>query len=334
MRKLDRLWSSLVAISLAFLVWLYARSRDQEVLDNVAVPVHISLPASQASNFALEVSGPAQVLASFTGPPARLRELRAMLQRGELDVDVTLIVPEENQGESIVLDTVVVDSTDLHVPHGINATVLDGRNKVPVTLHRLIEKQLPVRFDPSLEDHYFHVTAKPVLVRGPQEVLEHTRSIATVPYSISSHAPRDDQGAPHGTDGMGSSFTVGPVAVVQELEGKRVQTIPAEVMLNVNAQPVQQVHDIEVPVHFLCPEDFPFCPSFVQDSVGRLKLRVSGPAARRTPRVSAYIDLTGRHFEPGIIHEQIQLQLPAEFQLAQAPPAAVEIKLAPHEVSP
>ena len=34
----DRLLSALVATGLALLVWLYARSRDQEILDNVPVP--------------------------------------------------------------------------------------------------------------------------------------------------------------------------------------------------------------------------------------------------------------------------------------------------------
>src|SRR5262249_9699701 len=42
---IDRLISFLVALSLAFLVWLYARSREQESLDNVPVPVQISLAA-------------------------------------------------------------------------------------------------------------------------------------------------------------------------------------------------------------------------------------------------------------------------------------------------
>src|SRR5437016_2567612 len=110
---LDRLLSLVVAVSLAFLVWLYARSRDQEVLDNVPIPVNISLPASQADNFAVEVAAPSQVLVSFTGPPGRIRELRGMLQRGELSVDVTLPVPDEHEGESTVRDTVVVDSSDI-----------------------------------------------------------------------------------------------------------------------------------------------------------------------------------------------------------------------------
>ena len=67
---MDRLISAAVSILLGFLVWLYARSRDQEMLDNVPVPVHIILSTSQADQYDLEVTGPSQVTASFAGAPA------------------------------------------------------------------------------------------------------------------------------------------------------------------------------------------------------------------------------------------------------------------------
>jgi hypothetical protein len=59
---LDRLLSALVALCLAFLVWLYARSRDQEILDNVPLPVSVTLAASQADEYSLEVTEPASCL--------------------------------------------------------------------------------------------------------------------------------------------------------------------------------------------------------------------------------------------------------------------------------
>src|SRR5437868_6275611 len=96
---LDRLFSVAVALGMAALVWLYARSREQEMLDNVPVPVQITLAAGQAYHYRIEVAGPAQVPVSFTGPSSRLRELRGLLQRGELRVDVSLAVPEEHQNE-------------------------------------------------------------------------------------------------------------------------------------------------------------------------------------------------------------------------------------------
>src|SRR5207248_2934033 len=44
---IDRLLSLFVAVSLALLVWLYARSRDQEVLDHVPIPVEVTLAPGQ-----------------------------------------------------------------------------------------------------------------------------------------------------------------------------------------------------------------------------------------------------------------------------------------------
>src|SRR5262249_42577799 len=130
---IDRLISSLVALSLAFLVWLYARSRDQETLDNIPIPVQIALAPGQADHYHLEVNGPAQVPVSFAGPPSRLRELRGILQRGGLRVEVTLEVPEDRQNESHYLDTVHVEASDLQVPPGVTPVVAEGRNRIPVT---------------------------------------------------------------------------------------------------------------------------------------------------------------------------------------------------------
>src|SRR6266511_4197863 len=143
---LDRIISALVALSLAFLVWLYARSRDQEILDNVPVPVEVTLARHQAEQFSLEVTGSCQVPVSFAGPPPRIRELRSMLQRGELQIEVTLTVPEDRQNEGRYLDTVRVEAGDVHPPPGVTPLVVEGRNRIPVTVHRLVERQLPVRF--------------------------------------------------------------------------------------------------------------------------------------------------------------------------------------------
>src|SRR2546423_8970273 len=171
---IDRILSPLVALSLALLVWLYARSRDQEILDNTPIPVRITLPPGLDEQYHLELSGPAQVLASFSGPPLRVRELRGLLQRNELSVDVTLTIPEERIDESRYSDTVVVESSDIHAPPGVTPLVLDGRNRVPVTLHRVVERRLPVRFEHSGDEPNVPVVIEPatVLVRGPQELLD------------------------------------------------------------------------------------------------------------------------------------------------------------------
>src|SRR5262245_47747483 len=97
---LDRLLSLVVAVLLAFLVWLYARSRDQEMLDNVPIPVQVVLAPGLAEHYHLEAPTGTQVLVSFTGPPARIRELQGMLQRKEVQAVRTLTVPEERMHES------------------------------------------------------------------------------------------------------------------------------------------------------------------------------------------------------------------------------------------
>src|SRR5688500_11571583 len=105
---IDRFFSSLVAVSLALLVWLYARSRDQEVLDNVTVPVAVVLAPRQAEHYTLELAGPAQATVTFSGPPQRIRELHLMLQRKELHVVKTIAVPNERLGDGRYSDAAVV----------------------------------------------------------------------------------------------------------------------------------------------------------------------------------------------------------------------------------
>ena len=143
----DRMLSLVVALSLALLVWLYARSRDQEVLDNVPVPVQVTLEREQAQHYQLEVTGPSHVMVSFTGPPLRIRELQGMLQRNELQIPVTFAVPAEHLRESRYTDSILVESADMHTPPGVTAIMIEGRNHVSLTLHRLVERRLPVRFD-------------------------------------------------------------------------------------------------------------------------------------------------------------------------------------------
>jgi hypothetical protein len=324
---IDRLISSLVALSLAFLVWLYARSRDQETLDNIPIPVQIALAPGQADHYDLEVDGPAQVPVSFAGPPSRLRELRGILQRGGLRVEVTLEVPEDRQNESHYLDTVHVEASDLQVPPGVTAVVADGHNRIPVTLHRLVERRLPVRLDQSGDDRLGQVTLEPAtaLVRGPQEVLERARSLPTQPY------------APPPTDAVPGQETVarGFVPLVRELEGRPIRTTPGRVLVCLTLKPKQKVYELaDVPVRFLCPANFPLRPQFVDERAGKVSLRVLGPAAEAAPAVTAFVDLTAGKFEPGFYaDEPLRLQLPKDFQLAQDPPRLAAFKLVSGEAA-
>ncbi len=311
----DRLISSLVALSLAVLVWLYARSRDQEMLDNVPIPVQITLAPGQADHYDLELTGPAQILASFTGPPSRIRELRTWLRRGEMRVQVSLAVPEDRQNEGRYLDTVRIDAADLHPPPGVRALLVEERNRIPVTLRRLVERRLPVRLDHASEERVGQVTLDPavVLVRGPEEILDRVRAIPTQPFSLPLH---------NEAASLKEVQTASLVPLVQELEGRPIRSTPSAVAVHLTLKPRQRVYELrDVPVQFLCPANFALRPRWQNERAGKICLRLTGPATEELPAVAAYIDLTAGKFEPGqYADEPLRLQLPKDFQLAQNPP--------------
>src|SRR5437899_11812224 len=76
------LLEALIALCLAFLVWLYIHSRAQQTLDQVQVPVQLQLVANQRDQYVLNVSGTPRVTASFVVPASRIRALRQNLQQG------------------------------------------------------------------------------------------------------------------------------------------------------------------------------------------------------------------------------------------------------------
>jgi len=332
---IDRFISLGVALSLALLVWLYARSRDQEVLDNVPIPVQISLPPGQAEHYYLELNGPSHVTMSFTGPPTRIRDLRGMLQRGELQVPITLTVPDEqsDEGHDRYLDIVHVDVADVHAPPGVTPVIVEGRNRIPVTLLRLVERRLPVRVDSALEERAGQIVAEPanVLVRGPQEVLDRIRSISTQPV-----------GLPAAGAAAKGPLTLGPVPLVVAIEGRAIRTTPGAVVVRWTPKP--RVYEVKVPVQFLCPANFALRPKFIGEGPlsssprlggeGRgseIVLRLLGPDVAEQPKVLAYIDLTRGNFLAGLNHETVQLQLPRDFRLAEDPPHPLAFELVPTE---
>jgi hypothetical protein len=324
----DRSLSALVALSLALLGWLYLRSRDQEMLDNVPIPVQVGLAPGQEDHYELEVSGPCQVPVSFLGPPSRIRELRGMLQRGEVRVEVTLAVPEDRQDESRYADTIRVEAGDVHAPPGVRALIIEGRNRIPVMLHRLVEKRLPVRFEHAAEDRITRAVVEPatVLVRGPQEVLEHARAIAT---QVCPLAPRTE-----GPSVREEVVTL-TAALVPELDGRPVRTTPAAVAVHVTLKPQQKVYELtDVPVQFLCPPNFGLRPLFGDERAGKITLRLRGPAGEEPPAVVAYIDLGGRKWEPGLYEEAVRLQIAKDYQLAQGPPRRVAFQLVANDPAP
>ena len=324
---IDRLVSCLMAVSLALLIWLYARSREQETLDTVPVPVEVVLSTRQGEQFSLEVpAGKGQVSVTFSGPPQRLRELQMMIQRKELHVVKTISVPDERLGESRFSDTVVIEATDINAPQGITSHVSEGRNAISYTLHRLVERWLPVRFDCVREGPTGPVVLEPatVLVRGPKEVLAGAKEIRTQPSELPSR-PLHTQA---------NVAAIGRVPIVHEMEGRPVIVSPTTVQVRVPGQARKQYDLNDIQVHFLCPPNFHFRPRFLDERSGRLNLKLLGPVQDESPRVHAYIALSKGKFLSGVNHEPLQLQLPGGFQLVQEPPRVVGFELLPGDFSP
>jgi hypothetical protein len=318
--------SLVVAVSLALLVWLYARSREQDVLDNVTVPVQVSVAPHQADNYNLELTGPAQVVVSFSGPPARVRELQGMLQRKELHVTKIITVPAARLNENRYSDAIVVEPGDLNAPLGVTSILNEGKSRLPFTLHRLIEKRLPVRFDCVREGPTGPILLDPptVLVRGPREVLDRAAFLRTQPSELPSrplHAPP-------------SYVAVGRATLVKELEGRPVHVTPPWVQVRVPGQSRKQYELTDIPVQFLCPAGFPLKPKFIDERSGKVTLKLAGPAQDEPPKVYAFIDLTRGKFASGLNHEPLQLQLPRDFQLAQDAPRVVAFELLPGDFVP
>lgn len=313
-----------VALCLAFLAWLYTRSRDQEILDQVPIPVQVQLAPAYATNYDLEVGGSGRTAVSFTGPPSRIRELRRKLQRGLVQVALKINVPDELQNESSYRDSLHVAGNDVPVPPGVVAVVAEEGAVIPYTVRRLTERHLPVRLDYAGESRITQVKVEPatVVVRGPKDILDRLWSISTQPYAL----PMSPEVS------AGNAHIRGQISLITELEGRPLQTTPKSVAFNFRVRARQKSYDLtSVPVQFLCPANLPFKPSFAADQPGRVNLRVQGPAGDETPPVTAYIDLTSGNFSRGRNLEPIRLQLPKEFQLAQEAPPMVGFTLEPIE---
>jgi hypothetical protein len=315
------LLEAVVALSLAFLVWLYTRSRAQSALDDVPIPVQITLASANAAGFQLEINGSSRVPVSFSGPPSRIRELRQQIQHGLVQVAVTLAVPEEHQQDSVYRDTVRVEAGAVPVPPGVQAVVAEGRNVIPVTLRRLVERHLPVRLDYTGDQRISNIKVEPatVVVRGPKEVLDRARHVSTQPY----RPPLADSET--GTESQGR----GQVSLATEIDGRPVQCSPDSVSVRFRVHARQKVYELtDVPVQFLCPPDFPWRPHFAAEA-GKVTVRVVGPAAEAPPSVLAYIDLTHADLARGRNVEPVRLQLPKDFQLVQDVPRPIVFYLDP-----
>src|SRR4029077_21260190 len=118
-------------------------------------------------------------------------------------------------------DTVCVEAAHVPVPPGVEPSLVEAPFCIPVTLHRLVERHLPVRLDYAGESRISQIKLEPatVMVRGPKDILDRIWSISTQPYALPS--------LPEAT--AGNSSVRGQVSLVGELEGRPLQTTPKSV---------------------------------------------------------------------------------------------------------
>jgi hypothetical protein len=272
----------------------------------------------------LDVVSNMKVRVSFSGSPLKIREFQRSLEHDECVSKIEYSVTEERLGEYKFGDNVVISESDIPVPQGVRARLVDGKNKIPVTVYRVGEKLIPVRLESGMEGSVLNqilIEPASVLVKGPIEILERTKSMPThftaIPFS------------PMGFQNNVSQSV--RVSVVEELEGKPVKVLPAKVLIRSVPEPKKTYDLSDVSIRFLCPSNFAFKPRFTDERSAKLDIKIQGPVLSDLPKILAYIDLTARPGTPGLNVESVKLQLPREFLLLEEFARERTIELIPLE---
>ena len=223
---LDRVYSIIVALALGLLVWVYARSRERETLDNQPVSVELRLSASQADQFQMDSPAQSQIRVTFAGSPNAVRELRWQLSQGDVAVRLEYSVPEDQRERATVEDSVRVDAADILVPPGITVLPVEGRNRVPVALTRLGEKNVKVRVEGiGTEESRLKVTPEMVTVKGARVALDR---LLELPLSLGA------QGAESFDLTLGRPLRV---ALPKMWENRSITCVPDSVVVSIHGPP-------------------------------------------------------------------------------------------------
>lgn len=318
----DRIATPIIAVGLAFLVWLYIRTRDQETLEK-NVPVVFRLASNQKEMFEFTGEGKTELPVTFTGPPSRLREVQALLSRGQISMVRTVTVPEASLSADKYTFIDRFETNQINVPPGVRVDIPVNRREFSVPLRRLIRKNVKVqpRFQGG-EDRVTNVVVQPaeVEVTGPQEILSRVDTLPTIPIDLPpNNSDKEEQHADK-------------VAIlVRTIQDTNIGVNPPGVKLSFAVKPAQRNHEIaDVQINFLTPVDFPFKPQFTNQRAGTITIMVKGPAQRPTG-ITAYVDLTKKQYtEPGLQSEEpINVVLPPGYELVGRPPRLPSFQLVP-----
>lgn len=303
------LFELLVAWCLAFIVWMYMHSRAHQTIEHVQIPVTVQLPQPTRDHFVMELPNVPKATVTFSGPTSRMRELKKKLYNGEIQAIVQYAVPEDKQKESSFCDLVSIEGAKLSLPPGIMVEWHTANLSIPVTVHRLVERTLPVKLDFTGDVRISNVKIEPatVTVRGPKAVLDRAQAISTLPFELSVPAEEDPKET-HAREG---------VDVATELDGRAVQVTPSQVHVKCKVMPRKKIYEVtDLPIRFAIPDRYPWQARFAE-SGGKLSLRIIGPAGEEVPRVRAYIDLAQEVFGRGRNVSPVRLELPKDFELVE-----------------
>lgn len=321
----DRIVTPIIAIGLGFLVWVYIRSRDQEVWER-DVPLVLTVAPSQIDQFALSENEPTAVPVAFSGPPSRIREVKSLMRQGALQLQQSIAAPEDKLAdprEATVAVKVRLDASALPIPSGVQADIPELKKSRSVTLRRIVEVKLPVKLNHLGAANVDRASFEPstVVVRGPKDVLDKETSIATALY-----VPREVD--PDKAEQVVPPF---PIRLLNRFGDQEVKVNPPVVRASVVLKGARRVQELsDVPIHFLTPLQFPFRARLANDRAGALSLKVRGPNLDGKPSVLAYVDLTARKFGPGLhADEAVKVQLPPGYELLTDPLPRVSIQLEP-----
>lgn len=303
------LFELLVAWCLAFIVWMYMHSRAHQSVEHVQIPLAVQLHPSQRDYFMIELPNVPKATVTFSGPSSRMRELKKKLYHGQIQATVQYTVPEDKQKESTFSDVSNFEGAKLSVPPGIMIEWHDANLSIPVIVHRLIERTLPVKLDFTGDVRISNVKIEPatVTVRGPKVVLDRAQAISTLPFELSVPAEEDpkETQAREGVD------------LASELDGRAVQVTPSQVHLKCKVMPRKKIFEVtDLPIRFAIPDRYPWQARFAE-SGGKISLRIIGPAGEEVPRVRAYIDLAQEVFGRGRNVSPVRLELPKDFELVE-----------------